>query len=445
MYLVSSPLNTVLMLIYCPELSPRLNYILKLLLGDLMGIEYSTTNIKNEFLFFEGPKLNYSFEPIDSTAFLSASGMLFEHKVIDQRKAMGEVFKWTELPVFYKSYGNSIIPFDIFSASFYLVSRFEEYLPFEADHHGRFPSSESIASKEKFLNKPLIDLWAIRFGEVLNQIFGDDIKPKPPEYRYIPTIDIDNAWAFKNKGLRGIGSLLRKDLGIEERNYRYQVMRGKQTDPYDQYLFLEKLFDKHNLNPIYFFLIGRLERYDRNVSSASKKFRRLIQETSQENYIGIHPSYRSNLQAEIVQDEILKLSKICGHKITRSRQHFLILHLPETYRNLLHLGILEEYSMGYADQLGFRASIANPFNFFDLESNKTTDLIVYPFQVMDVTLRDYLKLTPDEAIEQIGKIITETKAVGGTFSSLWHNESLSEWKEWTGWSRVFIQMLEMSV
>lgn len=119
--------------------------------------------------------------------------------------------------------------------------------------------------------------------------------------------------------------------------------------------------------------------------------------------------------------------------------------MPETYRNLLHLGIREEYSMGYADQIGFRASIAHPFNFFDLESNKSTDLIVYPFQVMDVTLRDYLKMNPDQAIEKIGSIITQIKTVGGTFSILWHNESLSEWKEWTGWSSVFTQMLEMSV
>ena len=231
---------------------------------------------------------------------------------------------------------------------------------------------------------------------------------------------------------------------MEARNYRYQVMRGKQPDPYDQYQHLERLFKKHDLDPVYFFLTGRLGPYDRNISSSSQKFKVLVKTTSQEFKIGIHPSYASNILTDRIQEEINKLAKISGKEIFRSRQHFLKVQLPYTYRNLMHMGITEEYSMGYAEQIGFRASIANPFRFFDLESNKRTDLIVYPFQVMDVTLRDYLSLKPGEAIDKIAGLIDHTRAVGGTFSALWHNESLSEWEDWTGWSVVFNRMLEMA-
>lgn len=433
------------MLVYCPELSPRLKFILELLLSDLLGINYTTTNLENEFIHFEGPKLNYSFDPIGSFPFMEASGMLFEPRIIDQSEAMGPIFKWADLPVFYKTKQDSILPFDIFSAAFYLVSRFEEYLPFEPDKHGRFPSSESIALREGFLDKPIINLWAIKLGEILMRLFGENLHLHLPEYRFLPTIDIDNAWAFKNKGLRGLGSFFKRNQTMEERNYRYQVIRGKQADPYDQYLLLQSLFKKHGLDPIYFFLAGNLGPYDRNVSPLSRGFKSLVKTISQEFKIGIHPSYSSNFLTDRIQKEINLLARLSDQDIIRSRQHFLKIQFPDTYRNLMHMGIKEEYTMGYADQVGFRASIANPFRFFDLESNKITDLNVYPFQVMDVTLHDYLKLQPEEAIKKIAEIIDQTRAVGGTFSALWHNESLSEWKEWTGWSVVFKKMLEMAV
>ncbi len=232
---------------------------------------------------------------------------------------------------------------------------------------------------------------------------------------------------------------------MEDRNYRYQVLRGKQADPFDQYQLLELLFKEHDLDPVYFFLAGQLGQYDRNISSSSREFKKLIKTISREFSIGIHPSYASNQNTDRLQEEIHKLEKISGQRIIRSRQHFLKVQLPYTYRNLMHMGIEEEYTMGYADQIGFRASIAHPFRFFDLESNKASDLIVNPFEVMDVTLHDYMNLNPEEAIEKIAEIIDQTRAVDGTFSALWHNESLSEWKGWTGWSAVFRKMIEMAV
>jgi len=432
------------MLVYCPELSPRLNYILELLLSDLLGISYTTTNLEDEFIHYDGPKLNYSFDPIGSFPFLEASGMLFEPRIIDQSEAMGSVFQWEGLPAFYPVQQESILPFDLFSAAFYLVSRFEEYLPFNTDKHDRFPSSESLAYREGFLDKPLINLWTIKFADTLKDLFGDTFHFHFQKYRFLPTIDIDNAWAFKNKGLRGLGAFFKKNQTMEVRNYRYQVIRGNQADPYDQYMFLESLFKKYNLDPVYFFLVGSLGPYDRNVSPSSRKFKALVKEISQKYKIGVHPSYASNFISDRIQKEIHLLTKLSQKKITRSRQHFLKIQFPYTYRNLMHLGIKEEYSMGYADQIGFRASIANPFRFFDLENNKTTDLSVYPFQVMDVTLHDYLNLKPEEAINKIAEIIDQTRAVGGTFSMLWHNESLSEWEGWLGWSIVFKEMLEMA-
>jgi hypothetical protein len=124
-----------------------------------------------------------------------------------------------------------------------------------------------------------------------------------------------------------------------------------------------------------------------------------------------------------------------------SRQHFLKLRFPETYRRLLDVGIREDWSMGYADETGFRASIATPFPWFDLERNEETPLIIHPFQAMDVTLNQYLKLSPEAALERLKSLINRTKSVGGTFTTLWHNDNLAEMDNWKGWRMVYENLL----
>jgi len=429
------------MLIYCPELSSRLKYVLQLLLKDLLGINYKVTDLPDEFIHFDGPKISYSVEAIEGSTFLEASGLLFEHQIIDQSTAIGEVFLWKKLPVFYQTSKKSILPFDILSSTFYLLSRYEEYLPHEKDEHGRFSSSASLAVREGFLERPLINQWALAFAEVLKELFGDQIHIKTTEYQFIPTIDIDNAWAFKNKGFRTLASFFRKST-MEERNFRYQVLRGNQADPFDHYILLKKLFKEKKLNPVYFFLLGKRSQHDRNVSPNNKALQSLINDIGEDFSLGIHPSYRSNEDCDILEEERGTLAKISGQEITRSRQHFLKFELPNTYRALRAAGIKEDYTMGYPDKIGFRASIAHPFHFFDLENNTETDLLVYPFQIMDVSLQQYMNLSQDEAILRIQQIIDETKAVGGLLMVLWHNESLSEWKQWKGWSSVFKEMLD---
>ena len=125
-----------------------------------------------------------------------------------------------------------------------------------------------------------------------------------------------------------------------------------------------------------------------------------------------------------------------------SRQHFLKLTFPNTYRHLIQVGIQSDYTMGYADNIGFRAGIATPFYWYDLENEAMTNLKIYPFQVMEVTLKEYLKLSPEEAIVYVKPLIEATKAVGGTFTTLWHNSTLSETEGYEGWRRVYEAILE---
>ena len=203
-----------------------------------------------------------------------------------------------------------------------------------------------------------------------------------------------------------------------------------------------KLQEKYRYRPVYFILLADYGPNDKNIPYNNRYFQNLIRYLADYAEIGIHPSYAASLQPSLMVMETARLSKILKLEVERSRQHFLKLSLPETYRNLINNDIIHDYTMGYAEAPGFRASICTPFPFFDLDQDLPTDLMIHPFALMDGTLNSYLKLTPKKATATINELIEEVRKVGGTFIPLWHNSTLNDEGEWKGWLDVYIRMLE---
>ena len=163
---------------------------------------------------------------------------------------------------------------------------------------------------------------------------------------------------------------------------------------------------------------------------------------SQLTDLGIHPSYKSNSSTYYLENEIERLNEIVGYKVSISRQHYLKCKLPETYRHLLEYGIREDFTMGYASQVGFRAGTSRPFYFFDLVKNMRTSLKVRPFAYMDGTLNEYLNCTIIESKMILDELINEVKIYGGDFISIWHNESIADYGKWRGWSSLIDHTIE---
>lgn len=326
----------------------------------------------------------------------------------------------------------------MFAASFFLVSRYEEYLTFQKDEHGRFPANASIAGKYGFLDQPVVNLWSQFLQQLLKDKFPSLTFHKKP-FKFKPSYDIDHAWAFKHKGFFRTTTNLFKALITFDRAafaFRLNVLRGKLPDPYHTFDHIETIAQRYNCAPIFFFLFGRYGIYDKNVSIKSKFFQSFIKKIATKYETGIHPSYQSNINNKIVSSEINNLYSVTGKSIENSRQHYLILRFPHTYQIINELGVKHDYTMGYASQPGFRAGIAHSFLWYDLTKETTTSLTIHPFQVMDVTLKHYLKLDVPKAKERILHVLKATKEVDGEFIPLWHNNSLSEIDGWEGWRAV---------
>lgn len=429
-------------LVYCEKRTPRLIYIFNLILKDILGLAPNFTQDKNEFINFNGPKFSYASSNIGEELFIAAADLLFERGIKDVAISMAS---YKELPCFFNTYHkSSAYPFDLFAASFYLVSRYEEYLPFIKDKYGRFNAEESLAHTKGFLDKPLINIWALDLADKLEEKFSE-IKISRPQYKYIPTIDIDAAYAYKQKGfLRILGGYF-KDIkagNFKETHRRTKVLRSKEKDPFDSFDYIFKVHKSFNIEPQFFILFAEYGTNDKNISTYNRNFQSLIRRMGDYGNIGIHPSFNSNFHKGKLQKEIRLLSKVTRSEITRSRQHFLIMQMPETYNILIDNGITEDYTMGYASKPGFRASITTPFYFYNIEFEMVTSLKIHPFTYMEGTLKDYMQLGNEEALKVICSLIDEVKAVGGNFISLWHNESLGGEKRWKDWPEIYEKSLE---
>lgn len=400
-------------------------------------------NEPSAFKNWVGPKINYSPTPLtDQEVWIVPHGLLFEEHIKNQAIS---VKKEKGIPFFFETPSNQW--FDVFAAGFYLLSRYEEYLPFEADTHGRFPAAESLAQQQGFLEIPVVHLWENALKGRLKHSFPGLSFPQR-SYTFLPTFDIDQAWAYLHKPtfrqLLGAARDIRHGR-FSELSARLQSLTSRQPDPFFTFNRIEQWHEQPVPAPTFFFLLGDYGPFDKNTDPRHPAFRSLLKNLSKKYHLGIHPSYQSNSAAAAILREKKRLENTTETKITSSRQHFLKVHLPTTYRALLDAGITTDYSLGYADAVGFRAGIAVPFFWYDLEAAQQTHLQLVPFQVMDVTLNQYLQLNQEQAMKKTEALIQAIRSVNGTFCTLWHNSSLSGWHNWAGWEEFYPWLIQKAV
>jgi len=433
-----------MLLVYTHKITPRLTYTFRHIFVRILNIDVNFTNKIEEFIGHDGPKISYTKQALGSELFVKSNDLLFNQGIdyIDIN-----LVKWEEEPCFFQTNFSAEVPCDIFAASFYLMSRYEEYLPHVKDEYERFPASESLAYQHKFLDKPIIDIWAYKFREILIlhfENYKDDLKSSVRKFNYISTIDIDNAYQFKHKGFtRSIGGIL-KDLtqfDLQSIWMRFLVVFNIRRDPYDMYKKLLQMKKKYGIKTIFFFLLGDYSTFDKNISPGNTSYKLLIKNIADYAEVGVHPSYFSMKNELKIKKEKEILEGIVNFPIKRSRQHYLRIEVPETYQHLVDLEISEEYSMGYASHYGFRASTCTPFYFYDLDFEIQTPLKVFPFAAMDATLNDYLNFTPKKAFNTIMKLAKEVRKVDGTLITIFHNESVGGSGRWRGWGRVYESLL----
>jgi hypothetical protein len=428
-----------MLLVYTHKITPRVKYIFKHICTRVLGIEVSFTTTIEAFIAHDSIKMSYTKQPLGNEFFVRSHDILFEQGLSDVELT---IHQWDSTKGFFFNGDKGVLPFDIFASSFYLLSRYEEYLPHVKDEFGRFLATESIAYKHGFLHQPVVDIWAYKFKDALQTYFPDFLFPVK-KYSIRPIIDIPSAYKYQLKGMmRTVGGSL-KDIfkfNFKDLYTRFAVLFGLKHDPFDtfKYILNRQKHTKHQF--LFFFLIGSYSTYDKNISVNKKKFVSLIKQVADHCRVGLKTSFFSTEDISILKKEKLQMESIINTALVATRQSFSKLNLPETYRNLIDLEVQEDYTMGYINHIGFRAGSCTPFLFYDLDYEIQTPLKVNPYHLMDSTLLKTNSLLDKKIV--LNDIISEVKKVNGEFVPVFHNYTFSEVETWKGFKELFNIILD---
>lgn len=380
-----------------------------------------TTNVI-EFSGHQGPKFNYSLQRFEDVLSISPSNILFDHGIRDYHLQVSDDARYGK--IFFRNSGGDV-PFDLLGAAFWLISRYEEYLPYKADTQNRFHYRSSLAYQFNFLDRPLVNVWLDELSVILKLRFPE-LQIKKRSYSFVASVDVDNAYKYKFKGfVRTLAGVL-SDHNFQKFFERFSIILGRKKDPYDCYDFLIETHKQFNVQAIYFFLLGDYGPNDKNHSAADLRFQKLIKHLSDYSPVGVHPSYGSNGDLRQLKKEVGRLTNIVHRVITKSRQHFSMLRFPNSYQDLLQAGLESDYSMGYTNHNGFRASYCYPYQWYSLDIEAVSTLTIHPFCITDNALLVQSERKHAEITAMSKPIIDTVKKHGGELVSIFHNDNFDE-------------------
>jgi hypothetical protein len=422
------------LMILADKITNRLSYIV----DTIFFKQALLVDDKAVFQEFAGYKIAYTqVLQADANLWIKPHGLLYESGIQQQIITCKE---WDDLPSFFTA--DEGFRFDVLAASFYLIARYEEYNSrIDKDPFGRFKHEHALAYQQNFLHLPLINCWLKKMKE--EQLLPASFQL--PAFSFTPTYDIDIAYSYLHRGIiKNTGGFFKDFIkgNITAVEDRIAVLGSQKKDPYDIYAWLDLLHESLLLNPIYFFLLAQKQKgKDKNIDPNHPAMQALLKQHKKKYTIGIHPSLQSNSDTRLLDEEIKIVTAINQEPVTYSRQHYIQIQWPNTYRRLLEAGIRADFSMGYTNVQGFRASCSFPFKWYDIEEDAVTELVINPFCYMDSASIFHLGYNAQEAGIIMQQYMDTVKLYGGDCILIHHNNFLTAQPRFLPWKLAYADFL----
>ncbi|MCZ4319477.1 hypothetical protein O4H26_10775 [Aequorivita viscosa] len=427
-----------MLLIYTKKLTPRISYIFKHICLRILGIEVGFSSVIEEFISHTGPKISYGKKPLGNELFFQSEGLL-DQQGLEATEVT--VKKWGNTYGFFSVSNTSALPFDIFAASFFMLTRYEEYLPHVKDEMGRFMASESLAYKEGFLHQPVVDIWAYIFKEKLLTAFPEIDFPSKKIVIH-PVIEAAQPYAYKQK------SIFRSIVGyfdslihgrFREIISRTQVIIGLKRDPLDTFKWIVNIANRSNFKLTIFFLLGNALSFNESMNTHRQKFKLLIKYVADYKNVGLIFSFNALSNYQILKREKRRMEAITNRALSSSMNSEFLVNLPDIYRLLVELEINRDFTMVFRNTVGFRAGTCTPFLFYDLDFEIKTPLLVHPATMTTSAFRTKFASDIEKIVLQA---ITEVNKVNGTFTIIFSNKDFSSEENNKVWRSIFSEKLQ---
>lgn len=416
---------------------PEIEYTLNILLKEFLGIDYELIHSENQLNFDfcfgnESFSIKNHFFKSDRITDLYTLDTIPNNVTKDEIIIKGKTYPLVSI------FGDIDLQFssdrlelglDLISSSFFMLTRWEEYVTSEKDTLGRCDPSYMLSVKRKFINRCVVNEYVELLWCLIVDI-GYPEERKVWSFDAYVTHDIDTIQMWK-KTRNFIGSL---KLALSYSEFDkvisffmsfFNVFKGKYRDPYLNLLYLSDSTDNRNISSTFYFKTGRTDfLYDKNEYAISDLENEIKVIQSRNQRIGIHPSFLTGNDESALSKEINTLSNYIKAKVLHSRQHYLRVYVPETFQILEESNIESDSSMMYSSTMGFRNGTCFPFSTFNFISRKKLNLKEIPLNFMETTCIYLYKLSEKEIVEKAKSLISEVKKYDGIFTMVWHNSNL---------------------
>lgn len=416
-----------MIVVYVSEITPRLRYLFEEFLPHQTNLSFSLTCQWDVFESWDGAKFVYTSEkPTEYNGFwVYASPLLFDKGVVH----LNIEIDWIDhIPVFFKSKKESLLEYDYFSAIFFMITRYEEYLPnIEKDAHGRYLAINSVAFKHNFLHIPVVDYWILAVEDSFGKIFGIPLKRAEDKALYL-TIDVDYVYAFKGKPwgkniLRWAWYLISGQWRALQQLTGF--LWGKGQDPFDFWALWSQMIQKYKAKAFYFIHVGLKGKYDPGFQTTAENLQVLQNITINDRIdVGLHPSYEAFYDDHLLFQEKQRLENILQRAIKNTRQHFLKIQLPKTYHRLMDIGLNTDFTMGYPEVVGFRAGTSRKYLFYDLQKEASLPFYIFPFCITDIAI--FIGLDASAEIKKAHQAVRHLKKTSSPLCILSHSHALMD-------------------
>ncbi len=305
----------------------------------------------------------------------------------------------------------AVVRNDLIYNTFFFISRAEEVINKQRDEHGRFAAAYSVLGERNRLMVPTLDEYA----RLVMKAVGQPLPPSGFAHIYL-THDIDTIAHYRH---------LRGALGGLWRGEWRQVLRSWRDIENDPAYTFPWLVEQDNRVPlaekIYFVKHSFGKGYDypqyNHHSPDAHRLRKFLEWNKVT--IGWHSSYYG---VGSIEQRSKRRDELSVH-----RSHYLNCSI-ENMRKLVALGITDDYTMGFADQAGFRLQTSRAVLWIDPERMQLTELVLHPLIIMDVTLssKNYMALDQVEATYVCQQLIDKVRMHNGDLCLLWHNTSINQ-------------------
>ena len=330
----------------------------------MLNILVSFTPSVDIFVAHSGPKLSYSKKPLADEFHITSHSLLFEQGVQVQEINLE---KWNGIPIFFKNEIQSHIPYDIFATSFYMLSRYEEFLPHIKTTDGYFDPDRSLSGINNFIELPVVDLWVKEFKLSLSKVFNKIQFENSYKAKKQILIDVQLPFRYKNHSLlMMIGHFFQSIWKLNLFNLFEQilVLLRIKKDPFESFSNWRKLFQNTTIKTKVFFLYSESSSFESTVSIFNLAYIKIIKSIGDSFSLGLLVSVKSQLEPSLfLNKEKINFNKLTLRPVTDVRMSHGIQNVSNAYTDLVSREFMSDYSMGYKNRIGFRAGTATPFFF----------------------------------------------------------------------------------